>query len=355
MGSQEDLNIDHQLVRAYVQTMQKSPLYFLFVLLMLFGCSHSSKTESKLMHNYQVVNLGKNFSQFWEKSKAEPFEVQLRIWDEVIEAPYQEFYNEMVWQKSRNPQWRERKLRRLKEFFGKYPTLYPAMMSEFDQFDSTLKLQIEKFVQFFPDANFDLPIYAAPTVTFNGKGGEGGESGDKLGKTVLAFGIDMIIDLKNDPDVLYSHELFHIYHTSAIGMNEQVFFKQGRLTLPLWLEGLATYVSQKMNPNASPNAVLMDKDLPKVSRPQIRQLAKMFLKESDEAAFDMNKPEIYKKWFAVDPGFKLQGPFPARSGYLLGLKVAEDLSKNHSLHEMVHWNVDAIHSHVKIALSNLSR
>jgi hypothetical protein len=313
-----------------------------------------SKKAVEKSQQYKVINLGPNFSQFWQSAKGQSFEDQLRAWNEFIETPYQTFYDEMVWQQSSNPKWEERKLRRLKEFFEKYPVLYPEMMNQFTQFDTTLKLQIEKFTHFFPDAYFDLSIYAAPTTTFNGKGGEGGDTEDKLGKTVLAFGIDMLVDLKNDPDVLYSHELFHIYHTSTIHMNEQIFLKQGHLTLPLWLEGLATYVSQQMNPNASLRDILMDKDLAEVSQQNIHTLAQMFIKESEEASFDMKKPEFYKKWFAIDPQFKIENGFPMRCGYLLGLKVVEKLAKKYSLNEMVHWNVKEIHANVKIALSSMS-
>lgn len=322
----------------------------------LCACAHVRPQTApfKQADSYQVINLGPQFKHFWETAANKPFDEQLRVWNEIVETPYQVFYDAMVWQKKDNSKWEERKVRRLKEMFRKYPALYSRMTESFRSFEKTLSLQIGKFQNFFSDAKFSLPIYAAPTTTFNGKGGEGGDSGDALGKTVLAFGIDMMVEYDNDPDVLYSHELFHIYHTEAIGLNEHVFLEQGRLTLPLWLEGLATYVSLQMNPTAGMSAVLMDKDLPNVNDNEVRELAGKFLGEADEKAFDTKKPEIYKKWFAIDPQYNVGKNLPHRCGYLLGLRVVQELAGNHSLQEMVHWKVADVHKNVVEALRKIA-
>lgn len=332
----------------------KKLCYFLLFPFLFSACSTGSKVSEGKSSTYEVINLGPDFEHFWEQAKDKKIEEQIAIWDQTIEKPHQAFYDGMVWQKNENPKWEERKLRRLKEFLPKYNLLYPDMMAQFNQFDATLRKQIKKFSEFFSDARFALPIYAAPTATFNGKGGEGGESGDPLGRTVLAFGIDMIVDRKDNPDVLYAHELFHIYHVDAIGVNEHVFLSEGHLTLPLWLEGLATYVSQQMNPNASMSDILMDKELPKLSDQQIQLLAQMFLKQANEKAFDSKKPEIYKRWFAIDPQYNLGSQFPPRCGYLLGLKVAQHLAKSHSLNEMVHWKVKEAHENALTVLNEIT-
>jgi hypothetical protein len=323
---------------------------FFLTLALLCSCAHgpSPVVVTRAETTYQVINVGPAFEKFWNLAEGQPFERQLRLWNEIVEKPFQPFYDSMVWQKKEDPHWEERKNRRLKEMFGKYPALYPRMTANFNSFDRTLSAQIKKFKNTFPEAAFHLPIYAAPTATFNGKGGENGDSSD--GKTVLAFGIDMMTEFDNDPDVLYSHELFHIYHTDAIGMNEKVFLGEGRLTLPLWLEGLATYVSQQMNPAAPMASVLMDKELPNVTDDQVQVLAEMFLKNAEEKAFDDKKPEIYKKWFAIDPKYNVGKGLPARCGYLLGLRVAQELAKTHSLTEMGHWKVADIHRNVRAAL-----
>ena len=327
-----------------------------FMALTILGCSTSqpkSTNEALNLFGPQVINLGSEFERFWKVAKDQSFEKQLSIWNEVVEKHHQSFYNSIVWQNPTNPKWEERKIRQLKKYFALFPKIYSEVAYNFDHFDEVLAAQIERYKKTFPDAKFDLSIYAAPTATFNGKGGEGGDGGDDLGKTVLAFGIDVLTERHDNPDVLYSHELFHIYHTDKIGVNEQVFLSEGKLTLPLWLEGLATYVSEVMNPNAKASEVLMAEDLTKVSPNDISWLAKEFLKEAEEKAFDEKHPEIYKRWFAIGTG-SVRKDLPERSGYLLGLKVVEHLAKKNSLSEMVNWKIGTVHQEVRKALAELA-
>jgi uncharacterized protein YjaZ len=327
---------------------------FIVVVLSMLSCSSKSTKSSIPGPTYKVVNLGPDFERFLIKAQEKPFEEQLKFWNEYIEAPHQDFYDVMVWQKSENPQWEERKNRRLKEFFAKYPMLYPKMMIEFMRFDANLAAQIYKFQKAFHDAKFDMTVYAAPTTTFNGKAGEGGEDTHKLGKSILAFGIDMMVDRQTDPDILYSHELFHVYHSEVAGFKIQDSPPDQRLTFPLWLEGLATYVSQQMNPNASAGQVFMDENLAKVSEADLHKLAKRFLKEANEKSFDEAKPEINLKWFSAQ--YKDQPKdIPTRAGYLLGFKVAQILAQKHTLQEMVHWKADEIHKQTIAILKLLAQ
>ncbi len=331
----------------------------LFLTMVLASCAtQSASPDNEAVHNAlkrpQVINVGPEFKKFWHEAQGKPFDQQLRLWNEILEKPHQSFFDAIVWQNPTNPKWEERKLRQLKKYFALYPRVYPQIAANFDHFNQTLDLQIARYRKTFPDAVFDLTIYAAPTATFNGKGGEGGDGADPAGKTTLVFGIDVLTERHDNPDVLYSHELFHIYHTSKIGVNEQVFLNQGKLTLPLWLEGLATYVSQVLNPSAPASQILMSEDLPRVSAADVRWLAKEFLKQANEKAFDEKSPEIYKRWFAVGVEPVRIG-IPERTGYLLGLKVAEHLGKSNALAAMVSWDIERVHHEVTKALAELTQ
>jgi len=303
--------------------------------------------EPNSLTTYQVVSLEKEYRRFWSEASGKSFAVQVMAWDKIIEKPHQAFYDSFVWNKKSNPKWEERKQRRLMEMFGKYPNLNPSIETYFKNFPTTLELQVAKFKTQFKDANFKLPIYAVPSTTFNGKGGESG------GQTVLAFGIDMIADRHDDTDVLYSHELFHIYHTDTIGINEKVFTEQGKLTLPLWLEGLATYVSGSFNPSATEAIILMADDLAKLNHKDLQWLASAFLKEAEGKALDLKNPGIYTKWFGFG-GEKLRKDLPDRCGYLLGLNVVRHLTKTNGMNEMVHWKVPEVHRYVLKALKELT-
>ncbi len=71
----------------------------------------------------------------------------------------------------------------------------------------------------------------------------------------MLFGVDAIAILHGPEDMpsFFAHELFHIYHRQVMG---------ARLPDPdsvtwwsLWEEGLATYVSQRLNPALSAQQV----------------------------------------------------------------------------------------------------
>lgn len=138
----------------------------------LFGCSTLSRTQKAQEHdkaNYQVINLGKEFEVFWEKAQGKSFEAQLKIWDEIVEAPHQDVYDTLVYSKAYSKDWQEKKIKRLKEYFADLPQKYEANKRLFDTFENTVAEQIEKFSRKFPDSKFTLKIYAVPGATFNGK------------------------------------------------------------------------------------------------------------------------------------------------------------------------------------------
>ncbi|MBI2516548.1 MAG: hypothetical protein HYV95_06490 [Opitutae bacterium] len=297
--------------------------------------------------------LEPEFKAFWAEAQGKPIEQQLQVWDRLVEARHRDFYEIFVWDKAANPRWQERKRRLLGKMFAKYPALYPAMIANFERFPATIATQVARFRRSFPDAVFTGPIYAAPVASFNGKGGEGG-SADGSGELTLAFGIDLISERNDDVDILYAHELFHIYHGKAAGIDEKVFAEQGRLTLPLWMEGFATYVSGLLNPDKPDGELLMDASLGRVAASERRWLAAEFLKVAGGKAVDEHGSLAFNQWFSAGES-KVRADLPSRCGYWLGLAVARELAKTHPLDEMVRWRVPEIHRHMLEALQELAR
>ena len=87
----------------------------------------------------------------------------------------------------------------------------------------------------------------------------------------------------------------------------------------IWEEGLASYVSGKLNPGEPacclPAAHPIDGALPKIVAGMLAQL-------------DSEKPEDYRRYLL---GAKGTLDIPQRSGYLLGERIAADAGKTHSL------------------------
>ena len=319
--------------------------------LLLAGCSSLPAKDSAageqaeiLTNKYQVINLQKNFEQFWSVAKGKSFEVQLKSWNETVENPYQDVYDVLVDSKQNNSDWPAKKEKRLRSFFSKIPGHYFAYQKLFMTFDQALERQIEKFTEKFPDTNFKKKIYAIPGATFNGKSGEVGPQKE----TVLAFGIDIIDEYEDDIEVLFSHELFHLYHLEKLGDNPN-----SHITLQLWIEGLATYFSYVMNPNKSLEKILMSAELTEVSQKDIRWMARQFYKISDAKTIGGKQLDLAQRWFRF--GKTPRKGIPTRAGYLLGFEVVQEIAKKHSLQDMTSWNALRAHQEVKAMLGTLAR
>jgi len=132
----------------------------------------------------------------------------------------------------------------------------------------------------------------------------------------LYFGLDGIVRSHGadaDLDVLFAHELFHCYHAQRnapllLDPKPPVFGN-------LWVEGLATYASEQLNPGAGLLHVLLDDEaLAQADRPTLRRVAQAMLDHADDT-----DPATLGSFF----GMGAQGiAWPPRAGYYVGLLLA---------------------------------
>jgi hypothetical protein len=180
---------------------------------------------------------------------------------------------------------------------------------------------LEKFSTTFPDLAYDRAVYVLPTMyRFDGA------SRTVARQPTLMFGIDGIVSFYRPGEfsfpVIFDHEFFHIYHQQVLTPRLAEFARWNPLHLGLWAEGLATYVSQRMNRGTSDGVALLDPSLGERSPKEIAQLARLFLEQSrSEGPNDV--------WFSG--GAQRDPRVPVRAGYLLGLRVAQILGKDQEL------------------------
>ncbi|HTJ24602.1 MAG TPA: hypothetical protein VMA36_00420 [Candidatus Limnocylindria bacterium] len=176
-----------------------------------------------------------------------------------------------------------------------------------------------RFLETFPDLRSGVQVYFMPSMLhFDGQTNNG----------VLRFGIDGIarFDGANaDLGVLVSHELFHIYHAQV---SPDVFGETGSGGAPpiwrqLWSEGLATYVSSRLNPDASKSQVLLSTALGTLPPADVQRLACAIAPALDAADGSRVAPFF-------DAGMH-PPQLPSRGGYLVGFLVARDLDVAHDL------------------------
>jgi hypothetical protein len=185
-----------------------------------------------------------------------------------------------------------------------------------------------RFSAKFPDFRCDFPIYV--TATFGVLDGAGRIV---AGRPSMVIGVDTLSAIESTAQlpVFFAHELFHRYHYQAAGFSDDLSEKD-LVWRSLWAEGLATYVSVKLNPsNPLADALLLPRDLEARTRPLLSQMAAQLI-----AALDHVDSRVFAKFFEFgDRGAESAG-WPSRAGYYIGYLVAEDLGRRHSLTELAH-------------------
>lgn len=142
----------------------------------------------------------------------------------------------------------------------------------------------------------------------------------------------------------WTHELFHTYHAAALAgcSNDTVWVR-------LWSEGLATYVSQVLNPGADDKALLLDMPAGLAARtrlvlgPALAQL---------ESVLDSEDGAVTAGLFSLGGGDATG--LPARRGYLLGLLVAQEAAKDHGMQQLAKLDCKAARALVGSALRQVS-
>jgi len=174
------------------------------------------------------------------------------------------------------------------------------------------------FLRAFPDFRCEVDIAFGPSfLHFDGHAFQ-----DESGRQHLLFGVDTIALMHGPADMpaFYAHELFHIYHRQFLG---KAYPKEdGEAWWSMWMEGLATYVSQQLNPALSPQQVLwFPADM--VTRMQApgatQHAARQML-----ADFEKSSSTLFDSKSAVSG-------LPERAGYYIGYELAASLGRNHSL------------------------
>jgi len=199
------------------------------------------------------------------------------------------------------------------------------------------------FKETFPDYQCDYTFYIAPSF-----GRMDGSAASVDGRHVVIFAPDVIPKYHkvSELKVLIDHETFHIYHhqsTGVYGASEEVL---PTIEEALWGEGLATFVSAKMNPDASMDTVMLQPGIPEGAKPYLADIAKELLTHLDEK----DKPTYAAYFMAGSP----PKGYPPRAGYYVGLLIAQSLAERYSLPELAHLKGPELHELLVSQLKQLA-
>ena len=164
----------------------------------------------------------------------------------------------------------------------------------------------------------------------------------------LFFGPDAIVYFHGadaDLAVLFSHELFHCYQGQ---MNPAMCLDPAApLYASLWMEGTATYASERLNPGASPVHVLLDDTkLAHLEMSSMRAAAQAMLSHLDA------RDEATQSLF-FETGHHGDG-WPPRVGYAVGLQIARGLGAAMSLPQMAALPAPGVRETLAHALQRLA-
>jgi hypothetical protein len=274
---------------------------------------------------FAVIDAMPTFWKFWDATIEESGDRRVRAFFNTVVAAYPDLFHHglissgALTDLGSVPEAQARVAKYLQDVNSFIPAMRQITITIRDNFFR----YVQEFSTTFPDYAPTTPVYFS--VSLFGFSGGLLVSGENTG---LYFGVDELARIYGSTGnlkVILQHELFHQYHYQ---ITPEISEDRAAWTF-MWEEGLATYVSQRMNPGTTADQVLVTPNrLSELARPHLPNLARRLLDHADST--DSND---YFDLFSVE-----QSPsgVPARSGYFVGYLVAEKLATTRSLVEVVH-------------------
>lgn len=253
----------------------------------------------------RTADLMPEFWKFWESAQGKARAEQYRLFEELVRKPNAAVYEGVFHGVPKPPA----------EFVPKslegVPAIEASMRALSERLSAELPGELAAFRKTFPRFRCATPVYFLYSA-----GAFDGATRDVNGKSALMFGLDVIVRLKEELSPLVVHELFHVYHAEAVAEDPDTF------GWALWAEGLATYVSRRLNPELPESQICCMPSIPDAMVPRLAGEALRLL--------DSEKREDYARYFLG--GAELD--FPSRSGYALGYRIASEAGKKRTLEEL---------------------
>ncbi|WP_420142001.1 hypothetical protein [Sphingomonas sp.] len=222
---------------------------------------------------------------------------------------------------------------------AQWPVKRGAILDARDRARAAYRTGLVRFGRAFPGFRPTMPVYLIHSL-----GQMDGGTREIRGRAVLMFGADVIADIHAGEAIapLVDHELFHTYH-------QRFFADCPQLWCPLWAEGLATYVTVSMNPNATDSELLLDYPAPirAATDARMRQAlchARANLDTTDETLLS-----------SFTDGSHKGGPYPARFGYYLGYRIAEHMGRDLTLDQLARLKPAEVRDRIARAIDSYGR
>ena len=229
---------------------------------------------------------------------------------------------------------------RIARALAQFPSIRKRYRDVEARFPAALAGAVQAFRAVFPDFVPPMPIVLAHEL-----GERDGGSAYVGGRKTMLFGADVIARIHDDDSLrpFLAHELFHLEHARHFPDCDQFW-------CPLWQEGLATYAASVMTPGATDHQLLLDQPAP-IRAPVDARWAEALCRIA--ADFDSTKSEATDGAFTG--GNRPAGSLPARFGYYVGLRIAQQAGRTRRLPVLARLDDEAARPVVTAALADLIR
>jgi hypothetical protein len=259
-----------------------------------------------------IINLADDFTAFYDATVGLPTAERVAAFKRDIASLFSEFYGVERYEGEVTQEEYDERITEAIESFGEIREEYIAKV---ERFGGDLDVNVASFLEAFPDFETDAEIHLLHSL------GEMDGGTRMFGdKPHLIFGADGMVRYHSweNETPFFHHELFHLHHSRFFEECEENW-------CALWVEGLATLVSERMNPGAAPEELLLDFPPGLVAATEENLGAS--LAHLRTVLFSTESKDYRGLFTPQDDGTGL----PGRRGYYLGLLVARELAKTHEL------------------------
>lgn len=301
------------------------------------GESAATVAPRRVAPHYRIVDVMPSFWRFWAQAEGKPAVAQRALFRRLVVSPHPTLFTAGVLRLDPRLPAEQALDARIDRFLGDLPRLAPAMRRISAALSAQLGRYDRRFREVFPDFAYGGDLYVTLSLgSFDGGMRQVGRARPLL---FAVDGMAMFHAPGADPAAFFHHELFHLYHLQHVPEPARP-----AIWMALWFEGLAVYVSQRLNPRASARELLLG-DLPETVPPRLGEIVPLLLAELDSGS-----PLVYAKFFLKSG----DGTVPRRCGYYLGLRVAEALGRGRTLRSLARLQGPALRREVEAALRALA-
>ena len=301
---------------------------------LLVAVSATSSSQPEPASNLQLVDLTDDFAREWERSARLDDAARIAAIKAYFAPIIPGFYAHERHGLPDASKYDPFLLKALKDF----PQKRAAIEDMSRRFGALLAPAEQAFEREFGPMTGFRPIYLVHSL-----GEFDGGMRTLGGNGYLMFGADMMAEIYADKAIqpFFHHELFHLYHSRTFDDCDAVWCS-------LWSEGLATYVSHRMNPGSTDAELLLTSPVPLRAAVEDNRMEALCA-----VAARLDSTERVDNMALFSSG-KLNERLPSRFGYYVGYLVAQDLGRTRGLKELAAYSGEEVRPLIDTSLASMA-